>query len=192
MRKLLKECRSGRLETLLLAASGMVLSACAAPQYQTVAPLDAAAKVVMEQTTQQALELNKDGQGSNWSIPESGHVGTVIPTRTYQTNSGQSCREFQQTVTVGGTTRLANGTACRKIEGGWQRVDYTGLADIGSDRTAYGHGYPHYGYGYRPYYPHLRFGLFFGHGHRFGHRHRYHRFHGYPHYKLHYGHHRFY
>jgi surface antigen len=36
--------------------------------------------------------------------------------------SGKYCREFQQTVTIGGKTEQAYGTACRQPDGSWQIV----------------------------------------------------------------------
>ena len=48
--------------------------------------------------------------------------GTYTPTNTYQTTTGQYCREFQQTITVGGQTEDAYGTACRQEDGTWQIV----------------------------------------------------------------------
>jgi surface antigen len=46
----------------------------------------------------------------------------VTPTRTYQQSSGEYCREYQQTVTVGGKTQEAYGTACRQPDGTWKIV----------------------------------------------------------------------
>ena len=82
--------------------------------------LDRADRLAMKQTAQTALETNKIGQTSKWSNPDSGNNGNVTPTRTYQTASGSSCREYQQTVTIGGKTEQAFGRACRQPDGSWK------------------------------------------------------------------------
>ena len=84
--------------------------------------LDRADRAAMQQTSQYALENVKTGHPSKWSNPDSGNSGTVTPTKTYQTAQGQYCREYQQTVTVGGKTEQAYGTACRQPDGSWKVV----------------------------------------------------------------------
>lgn len=63
------------------------------------------------------------GQQITWSNPESGHSGTVTPRREGTDTSGNYCREYQQTVTVGGKTEEAYGTACRQPDGSWKVVN---------------------------------------------------------------------
>jgi len=58
-----------------------------------------------------------------WNNPETGNSGTVTPVRDGTTSTGAYCREFQQTVTVGGKTEEAYGTACRQPDGSWQIVN---------------------------------------------------------------------
>lgn len=82
--------------------------------------LDKADQLYAERTAQDALENSPSNQTSQWSNPDSGHSGTVTPTKTYQTPEGQYCREYQTTVTVGGETQDAYGTACRQPDGSWQ------------------------------------------------------------------------
>ena len=82
--------------------------------------LDNADKAAMRQSSQYALEATKAGHTSNWSNPDSGNSGTVTPTKTYQTAQGGYCREYQQTITVGGKTQEAYGTACRQPDGTWK------------------------------------------------------------------------
>ena len=81
--------------------------------------LDNADKAAMRYNSQKALENIKSGQTSEWSNPDSGNNGSITPKKTYQTASGQYCREYQQTVTVGGKTAEAYGTACRQPDGSW-------------------------------------------------------------------------
>ncbi len=82
--------------------------------------LDRADRLAMQRTSQKALERNRSCQSSGWSNPDSGHSGTVTPTRTYQTASGRPCREYQQTVTIDGKTERAYGRACRQPDGSWK------------------------------------------------------------------------
>ncbi len=82
--------------------------------------LDNADKAALERTSQGALEANRIGQTSTWQNPDSGHSGSVTPTRTYQTASGENCREYQQTVTIAGKTETVFGTACRQSDGTWK------------------------------------------------------------------------
>ncbi len=82
--------------------------------------LDRADALFMQRTARQALETNRTGVSSTWNNPDSGHSGTVTPTRTFQTASGQFCREYQQTVTIGGRTESAYGTSCRQADGSWK------------------------------------------------------------------------
>ena len=63
------------------------------------------------------------GETIVWNNPDSGHSGTVTPVRDGSTSSGLYCREFQQTITVGGRTETAYGTACRQPDGTWRIVE---------------------------------------------------------------------
>ena len=81
--------------------------------------LDQADKAKLERTHQQALESSPVGKTAQWRNPDSGNHGTITPVKTYETSQGQYCREFQQTITVGGETKKAFGKACRQPDGHW-------------------------------------------------------------------------
>jgi len=85
--------------------------------------LDKADQLYAERTAGQALESSPSGQSSTWSNPDSGNSGTITPTRTSYSDSGQPCREYQQTVTIGGEIQQAYGTACRQEGGTWRIVN---------------------------------------------------------------------
>ncbi len=72
-----------------------------------------------ERSAQAALESNPDGRASNWRNPNSGHSGSTVPTRTYDTAQG-ACREYTTSVVIDGKTQSAHGTACREPDGTWQ------------------------------------------------------------------------
>ncbi len=84
--------------------------------------LDKADQAYAAQTYQNSLETAPTGQTQTWVNPDTGNQGTYTPVRTYQSDTGQYCREFQQTITVGGQTESAYGTACRQPDGSWQIV----------------------------------------------------------------------
>ena len=82
--------------------------------------LDRADKAHAERAAQSALEYIGTGQTARWRNSDSGHSGTFTPTRTYQIGSGRNCREYQTSVTVGGQSKDAYGTACRQGDGTWK------------------------------------------------------------------------
>lgn len=85
--------------------------------------MDDVDRMKARQTTQQSLEYGKAGTTSAWSNPDTGHKGTVTPTKTYETAQGQACREYKTTVTIDGKTEEAIGTACREADGTWRVIN---------------------------------------------------------------------
>jgi len=84
--------------------------------------LDDHDRMLHEQAAQQALAAPV-GQSIAWNNPQSGHSGTVTTTRDGTDQStGAYCREYQQTIVVGGQTQQAYGTACRQPDGNWKIV----------------------------------------------------------------------
>lgn len=83
------------------------------------ASLDRADMMYANQTAQNAFETAPSGRAMTWQNPDSGNSGTVTPIKTFQTNNGQYCREYTQTVQVGGQSQEAYGTACRQPDGAW-------------------------------------------------------------------------
>ncbi len=84
------------------------------------ASLDRADMAYYNQSSQAALETNRTGVTSSWKNPDSGNSGTITPTKTYQTAQGAFCREYTQTINVGGKNAEGYGTACRQPDGSWQ------------------------------------------------------------------------
>jgi surface antigen len=82
--------------------------------------LDNKDKQMAAQAAAQAFESNRTGQASSWKNPDTGNSGSITPTKTYQAASGQYCREYQQTITVGSEKHQAYGTACRQPDGSWK------------------------------------------------------------------------
>ena len=83
--------------------------------------LDQRDKKMAADSAARALESTPSGQTVAWNNPDSGNSGTVTPVRTYQ-SGGTYCREYQQTVTIGGKQEQTYGTACRQPDGSWKIV----------------------------------------------------------------------
>ena len=85
--------------------------------------MDEKDRAAMQASTQNSLEYSESGVSSSWVNPDSGYSGTVTPQPAYQDTNNQYCREYQQTVTIGGKVEEAYGTACRQPDGSWKVID---------------------------------------------------------------------
>jgi surface antigen len=63
------------------------------------------------------------GEKITWNNPSNNHSGSVTPTRDGYSDSGRYCREFYQTVSIGGRSEDAYGVACRQPDGTWRIVE---------------------------------------------------------------------
>ena len=84
--------------------------------------LDQRDRLLLGQAMQQTLETAPNNAVGQWQNPNSGNSGTVTPTQTYMASNGTPCREFTQTIYVGGYPEEGYGTACRQADGSWQIV----------------------------------------------------------------------
>ncbi len=82
--------------------------------------LDNRDKQLAAEAATKAFEQNRTGQASAWNNPNTGHSGSITPTKTYQLANGQYCREYRQTITIGGEPQQSSGTACRQADGSWK------------------------------------------------------------------------
>lgn len=85
--------------------------------------LDQTDKLAIQQNTQEGLEHTRTHETSNWVNPDTGHSGTLTPTKTYQIAQNKYCREYLQTVVIGGEESQAYGRACREADGDWKVVN---------------------------------------------------------------------
>jgi len=84
--------------------------------------LDRADRQYMGQAEQRAYSAPV-GQSIQWNNPESGNYGSITPVRDGRDSAtGSYCREYQQTVVVGGRSEQAYGTACQQPDGSWKIV----------------------------------------------------------------------
>ena len=84
--------------------------------------LDRADRAAMDRNRQVALESYPSGQSSTWYNPDTGNSGSIQPRPAYEDKAGAYCREYQQTVSIGGKTEEAYGKACRQPDGTWKIV----------------------------------------------------------------------
>lgn len=101
-------------------AAGTLLGAALGHSVGT--SLDKADMAYYHQTSQNALENAPVGKPSSWSNPDNGHSGTITPVKTFQAE-GTYCREYRQTINVGGKQQEGYGTACRQPDGTWKIKD---------------------------------------------------------------------
>ena len=66
-------------------------------------------------TVSDTIQTSKIGEGNQWYNPQTGNSGRVIITE----QEGY-CREYQQTIVIGGREHQGYGTACRQPDGSWR------------------------------------------------------------------------
>jgi surface antigen len=81
--------------------------------------LDRADEIYMSQAASRAYSAPV-GEVVTWQNPSSNNPGSITThSQRYEPSVGRYCREYQQTVVVGGRTERAYGTACRNPDGSW-------------------------------------------------------------------------
>lgn len=61
-------------------------------------------------------------QQVTWNNTNNGTAGTITPIRDGYAANGAYCREFQQTLNIGGRQQQAYGKACQQPDGSWNVV----------------------------------------------------------------------
>jgi surface antigen len=85
--------------------------------------LDRADMMMYHDTSQRALETAQPGQTLPWKNPQTGNSGSVTPKAYYKNAEGDYCREYTQSIVVGGRKQDAYGTACRQPDGSWKIIE---------------------------------------------------------------------
>jgi len=62
------------------------------------------------------------GETISWNNPETGHSGSVTPTREGYSTASRYCREYEQEIRVDGRRETATGQACQNANGTWEIV----------------------------------------------------------------------
>ena len=101
------------------AALGTVVGASMGREYGR--QLDERDRVAMARARYVAFEQSPSGTTSEWYNPDSGNYGSYTPQPAYE-RDGQYCREYIQTITVGGELVNGYGTACRQPDGSWKII----------------------------------------------------------------------
>jgi surface antigen len=83
--------------------------------------MDTVDKMKVNQAQQQASAAPV-GETIAWNNPNTGNSGSVTTLRDGTSANGRYCREFQQTVVVGGQVQDSYGVACRQPDGSWQLI----------------------------------------------------------------------
>lgn len=85
----------------------------------------AIAEVIQQESAirQASLENNVSGKSLEWSDPQSDLTFSVTPLRTFVNKDGVFCREYKQTVSIGGTETEQISFACRRADQGWIAED---------------------------------------------------------------------
>lgn len=81
--------------------------------------LDKADQMYIGQAQEQAFSAPVGSQ-VRWDNAANGNYGYVQPTRQGYDPHGNMCREFQQTIYVGGKAESAFGKACQQSDGSWR------------------------------------------------------------------------
>jgi surface antigen len=81
--------------------------------------LDQADRAAIDRAERRATQAPM-GETITWDNPKSGNSGSVTPVREGRDVKDRYCREFRQTIEVGGRLEEGYGTACRQEDGSWQ------------------------------------------------------------------------
>ncbi|WP_259783088.1 RT0821/Lpp0805 family surface protein [Aestuariispira ectoiniformans] len=83
--------------------------------------MDELDRIKADQATHKA-HVADIGETITWNNPESGHYGSITPTRDGVATNGQYCREYRQTIHVGDDMADGYGIACQQPDGSWKLV----------------------------------------------------------------------
>ena len=118
-----------RMARIHLLAAGLCLTVAttAAAPGQEIDPLydGLAAGDVMQASAvlQETLETHQSQETAEWRSEATNHSGTITPLRTFRIAGDYFCRDFRETVTTTSSLIERIGTACRREDGVWIRVE---------------------------------------------------------------------
>ena len=70
-------------------------------------------------TLQRSLKQGWNGETLSWRNAATGATGSITPTRTILTSDGSYCRDYDESIVVGGRSGRWRNTACRDERGNW-------------------------------------------------------------------------
>jgi surface antigen len=111
--------------SVLLIIAICVLVSCAGPPASKPLHVNLTdSDIALAATAMQAtLEHESTGETRTWRNPETGHAGAMMPQRTYLSEAGFYCRDYQETLSVDGRSETYADTACRDADGIWRWID---------------------------------------------------------------------
>lgn len=89
---------------------------------QALAKREMQIAALTDRAVQDALENAVSGDEVSLSDDKLSGVVSIIPTRTYRSETEHWCREFVEEVAIGGAHTTRYGLACRENAGGWRRI----------------------------------------------------------------------
>ena len=104
---------------VLATAAGALVGAYFGSQFGSL--LDERDQQAAYKAQYQALEYGRSGAPVDWSNPDSGRRGQVVPAQAYTVNS-LTCRDYTHTIYIDGQPQTARGQACRQSDGTWKPV----------------------------------------------------------------------
>jgi surface antigen len=84
--------------------------------YQSLADSDVQ---LASRTMHSTLERAPDGTTRSWANEQTGHRGSLTPTRTFVSDSGSFCREYREELVVGEQSGSFYHAACRDENARW-------------------------------------------------------------------------
>jgi len=79
--------------------------------------------VLARAVLQDTLETHRRQQAAPWRNDATGNSGLFTPLRTFRITSGFFCREFREELRSSAAVAQRTGTACRREDGVWIRVE---------------------------------------------------------------------
>ncbi len=112
------ESGTGQLQKAVAGLADRIESVFSSPTelYDGMSESDVALAVEAMRT---ALEFNQAEEGVDWANSESGNRGEIVPRRTFVTDLGVFCRDYDEHLLVGGRDGVVRNTACRSDDGDW-------------------------------------------------------------------------
>ena len=80
---------------------------------------DRADQLAADEALQKAASAST-GQTIRWDNPKTGNRGTITPRTLPRRSSAGYCRQYEQTIYVGGRAETATGRACQQRNGTWK------------------------------------------------------------------------
>ena len=115
--------REGVPFAIVLGIAALVACAVAPASKPSHADLTESDLSLAASTMNAALEDARHGETRTWRNPETGHAGAVMPQRTYLSETGSYCREYQETLMVDGRSETYSSTGCRDAGGVWRWIE---------------------------------------------------------------------